>query len=369
MATRQIKGAWWVDFRSDYVRYRKRSPENSRAGARAYEALLRHRLARGEPLDAQHSEEQTFQQFADTWFNDYVLTNNRPSEQKTKRRALRTSLVPFFGKLRLDEIGKKNIELYKAREQRNGTGSRTINSRLTILRTCLGMAQDWGAMRNAPPVIKRLKCPPPKTDFLTPEEAESLLANAKGVMHEMILLALRTGLRQGEIRGLQWEAIDWENRLLTVRHTLCDLTKSLMPPKNNRERHVPIADDLYAVLRARRKCTGYVFTNRNGRPFPRPDHFQRLRCVQKAAGLRKTGWHALRHTFATHLAAKVSLRTVQELLGHSSITMTMRYAHVAPSTLREAIDLLGRRGQPAQILGQPMGSQSEDSTKNPAIAP
>ena len=358
MAVRLIKTSWWVDFRCEYVRYRKRSPENSKAGAQAYEALLRHRLARGEPLHAKKPEEQTFGQFAEAWFNGYVLTNNKASEQRQKRLTLQRSLIPFFGKMHLSEIGRRDVELYKSHEQQKGPSNKTINNKLAVLRKCLATAYDWEAMRNAPPAIKPLKCPPPKTDFLTTDETERLLANAEGTIYEMILLALRTGMRQGEIRGLQWEAIDWENRILTVRHSFCEYTQGLTSPKSNRERHVPLADDLHNVLYQRRTSTGYVFTNGRGRPFPQYSHYLALRKVQERAGLRKIGWHTLRHTFATRLAAKVSLRTVQELLGHSTITMTMRYSHVSAPDLRAAIDLFNTQTRPTLDLGQQVGNQT-----------
>jgi len=357
-----------VDFWFEHVRYRKRSPENTMAGAKAYEASLRHRLARGEHMDSMAPERQTFGQFAEVWFTSYVETNNKPSEQRRKRDVLRTSLVPYFGKTYLDAISKKDIELYKALEQGKGRGNKTINNKLTVLRKCLTTAHDWGALAKAPPAIKQLKCPPPITDFLTQEEAERLLAHAQGVIYEMILAALRTGMRRGEIRGLQWEAIDWDNRILTVRHSFCDYTQGLTSPKSNRERHIPLADDLYQVLRARRKATGYVFTNRRGRPFPQQTVLRYLRDIQTAAGLRKIGWHTLRHTFASHLATRVSLRTVQELLGHSTITMTMRYSHVSAFHLRAAIDLLSVPSAPMPKFGQPVGNHEAGEQKTMANA-
>ena len=369
MAVRQIKKAWWVDFRSENIRYRRRSPENSRAGARAYEASLRHRLVRGERLDVKNSEVPTFAQFAETWFSGYVVTNNKPSEQRSKRNILQSSLIPFFGKMPLEGIGRRDIELFKASEQRKGNSNKTINNKLAVLRKCLKTAYDWEVVQSAPPVIKQLKSPPPKTDFLTSEEAERLLIHAKDTDYEMILLALRTGMRQGEIRGLQWDAIDWENRILTVRHTLCDYTHTLMSPKSNRERHVPLADDLYRVLDAHRRNTGYVFTKRDGRPFLRASHLRRLESVQAKAGLRKIGWHTLRHTFATHLILKgVPVRTVQELLGHSTILMTMRYAHVAAPNLRAAIDLLSAQSGPTPNFGQPVGNVTRHASEIAANA-
>ncbi len=74
----------------------------------------------------------------------------------------------------------------------------------------------------------------------------------------MILAALRTGMRQGELKGLQWTSIDWANRSVAVRHSQSDYTKSLGTPKSNRERHIPLDIDLYDVLSARRQTDGYV---------------------------------------------------------------------------------------------------------------
>src|SRR5574340_719272 len=105
MAVRKIKSSWWVDFRFNDTRHRKRSPENSKAGAEAYELTLRQRLARGEPLDdQQNSLEPTFAEFAQRWFDDYVKANNKFSERRAKESILRLSLVPFFGKLRVGKI-------------------------------------------------------------------------------------------------------------------------------------------------------------------------------------------------------------------------------------------------------------------------
>src|SRR3989344_2190680 len=102
MAVRKIKHSWWVDFRADYIRHRKRSPENTKAGAEAYEALLRQKIARGEPIGkaAQVKQQgQSFARFASKWFEEYVVTNNKYSEQRAKKYILDASLIPFFGKI------------------------------------------------------------------------------------------------------------------------------------------------------------------------------------------------------------------------------------------------------------------------------
>src|SRR6185312_2101062 len=142
MSARKFGGSWWIDFSFDQVRYRKKSPENSRVGANAYELLLRGRLARGENIEARHvtAAELEFRTFAEKWFEDYVVPNNKPSEQKAKSYILTRSLVPFFGRTSLDRISANDVERYKLRESRRGTSNKTINNKLAVLRKCLASA-------------------------------------------------------------------------------------------------------------------------------------------------------------------------------------------------------------------------------------
>ena len=358
MTVRMFRNAWWIDIRHGPKRYRKKSPENSRAGALAYEASLRQRLARGEPLERDPKQhELTFEKFAWRWFDDYVLPNNRYHEQRMKKSILRSSLIPFFGKIPIAEITAHQIEQFKAQALKNGASRKTVNNRLAIFRKCVITAYDWLKLPGAAPNVLWLKCPPSRTDYLSADECGLLLANSTGVIHEMLLTALRTGMRQAELRGLQWHSINWENRSLVVRHSLNDLTKRLEPPKSNRERYIPLDLDLYEALYRRRESRGYVFLDSNGKPFDCKRLIRRLRDVRRKAGLRNFGWHTLRHTFASHLATKgVPLHIVQALLGHSSIVTTMRYAHVAPSTLRLAVDMLNPKAALNANFGRPAGN-------------
>ena len=362
-----IKKSWWVDFRFDHTRYRKRSPENSRAGAIAYEAVLRHRLARGEAIEAAERSQVTFEQFAHKWFKEYVVTNNKYSEQRTKKYILNSSLIPFFGTMLVGQITAYHIEQYKMRRLTDGVTNKTIKNDLTVLSKCLSTAYEWLALPGTPPRIVWPKCASHRTDYLSPEECGLLLSHAEGVVYELILTALRTGMRQGELRGLQWSAIDWQSRMLTVRHARCDYQKILISPKSNRERHIPLDAELYQLLERRKKTTGYVFTDTDGRPFDYKRLDRRLAKVCNAAGTRHISWHILRHTFASQLAMKgVPLPVVQVLLGHASITTTMRYAHVAPSALRPAIDMLNPNRMADAEVGHSVGNPRLDTQRGDA---
>jgi integrase len=359
MGVRKLRNSWWVDFQIHHTRHRKRSPDNSRSGALAYETVLRQRLARGEPLVTEPSEPQpTFEQFAWRWFDTYVTSNNKFSEQRAKRGILSRTLVPFFGTLPVGQIAVHHIEQYKAEQIKSGISRKTIRNRLTVLKKALACAYDWLQLGGSPPKVKWPSCPPSRTDFLSHAECSALLSHAEGIVHEMALMTLRTGMRQGELKGLQWSSIDWENRIVTIRHSFCDIRKALDTPKSNRERHIPLDAEMYDILTARKRSAGYVFTDTGGKPFNSPRLNLLLASLCKKAGLRTVTWHVLLHTFASHLAMRgIPLNVVQTLLGHASITTTMRYAHVAPSTLRTAIEMLSSKNLDDQDPCQPAVNQ------------
>jgi integrase len=358
MAVRKIKNSWWVDFRADYVRYRKRSPENTKAGAEAYEAMLRSKLARGEPIDKVAATVPFFKDFALKWYDIYVTSNNRAGEQTNKRTALNSSMIPFFGNTLVDAITAYSIEQYKAQLLSRRLSAKTVNNRLTILSTCLTAAYDWLELNGRPPKITWLKCPPPKTDYLSLDECGLLLSQADGVIQDMLLVALRTGMRRGEIIGLQWSSVNWQNQTIVVRHSQCEYTHDLSTTKSNRERHIPMDADVYTALFKRKRETGYVFVDEHKQRFSGKRLSSRLEELCARVGLRKIGWHTLRHTFASRLAMNgVPLNAVQALLGHSAITTTMRYAHLAPSTLRDAIGTLNPKTMISGSFGQPVGNR------------
>ena len=124
--------------------------------------------------------------------------------------------------------------------------------------------------------------------------------------------------------------------------------------KSQRIRHVPLTRDLRETLLGARRGEGLVFPNDDGEPW-NPDAAARAlhrRCAR--ANVRPIGWHILRHTFASHLAIKgISLRVIQDLLGHSTIAMTERYAHLTSSSLHDAVRVLE---PPLEVRGHPVGN-------------
>lgn len=343
MSVRKIKGRWTVDLRIERLRHRIASPENSRRGACAYESTLKQRAAKGEPLipdPTNTTEEQPlFRDFSKRWYDTYVCVNNKPSEQKTKRITLNAHLVPFFGSYRLDKIRSSHIEEYKASMLKKGLSPKSVNNHLTIFRTCLRIAQDWTDL-TALPRFKMLKTSPPTMDYLNPEECEKLLSVITDPFwYAMVLTAMKTGMRLGELKGLKWSDVNVTKKTLVVRRAF--VLSQEVSPKSNRERHIPLTSDVFATIQKLPHDITYLFGRSGGRALHHETPSKTLHRYCEKAGIRHIGWHMLRHTFATTLAShNASLKAIQELLGHGQIQTTMRYAHLLPSVHRETISIL-----------------------------
>jgi integrase len=156
----------------------------------------------------------------------------------------------------------------------------------------------------------------------------------------MILIALRTGLRQGELLALRWEDVDLKTGILRVRQSVT--RGHVTEPKSGRGRDVPLSDDALSAFKEQRHLRGpLVFCDDEGKMLVKTECKWPLWRACQRAGLRRIGWHVLRHSFASHLAMRgVPLKVVRELLGHATMDMTMRYAHLSPNIPREAVTAL-----------------------------
>jgi integrase len=145
------------------------------------------------------------------------------------------------------------------------------------------------------------------------------------------------GLRRGQFLELLFL-----NRIGQPAIMRTDYRGYVGSPKGGRIRTLPLTRRLVSALKAMRHLRGDpVFSDRNGLRWSRCEADTRLRRAYRKAGLRKIGWHTLRHTFCSHLAMKgAPVRTIQELAGHATITTTMGYMHLTPSAARAAVDLL-----------------------------
>jgi len=149
----------------------------------------------------------------------------------------------------------------------------------------------------------------------------------------LVITAMNTGMRRGEIFNLTWQDIDLKNKIITVEGATS---------KSGQTRHIPINKELLDTLikwKNQINSKLYVFPGKDGK---RLDNVKKSwEGLLKLAKIEEFRWHDLRHTFASKLVmAGVPLNTVRELLGHSDLSMTLRYAHLAPDSKASAVELL-----------------------------
>lgn len=257
---------------------------------------------------------------------------------------LKCHLLPAFGGLFIDEITVERIDLFKSESR---LASKTLHNQLTLLATLVHYAEELGWIARAPR-IRKPRVPKRPYDYLrTQDEIGRFLRAAATRGCDLCALyatATYTGLRAGELAGLRWEDVDFDNRLVLVQRSYNG------PTKNDQIRYVPILDALLPILRQwRLSCAGpIVFPNHAGAMHqPSARVFQEIfKQVLHAAGFparirngHKTGYirfHDLRHTFASHwVMNNGDLFKLQQILGHQSTQMTLRYAHLSPAAFAE----------------------------------
>ena len=213
-----------------------------------------------------------------------------------------------------------------------------INKIITILKHMFTKALDWELIDEEilkkVRKVKLLKGEIKRLRYLSDEEAERLVINCEPYLKPIVLTALNTGMRRGEIFGLTWDRVDLKNRIILLDKT-----------KNGERREVPINDNLYEILNSivRRLDVPYVFFNpKTLKPY---DNLKRsFATALSKSHILDFRFHDLRHTFASQLIMKgVDLVTVKELLGHKDIKMTLRYSHLSHAHIKNAVNVLNKK--------------------------
>ena len=337
-------------------RVRKDSEINTRKGAQKEEREILNSLGAGTykapTIEAPAKSFPTFSQYA-ARFLRVAAIENKHSTQILKQQLIGHYLEPFFGEMTLDAIQVDTIEDFKGfmlarKHGRGGTtlSPKTINNALGCLSTVLTKAVEHKLLNHSPRV-KMLPAARPSFDFLSFEEAPRLMAAADTEWRTMITVALTSGLRLGELIALRWSDVDLPNGQLTVNQATYRGVTDL--PKGGRTRVVDLPAPTVALLKAHQAETRlkglYVFPQVDGNQLREAQCRCPLERALKAAGITRDvgiiGWHDLRHTYASHLAMLgVPIGTIQQLLGHSSLEMTQRYAHLSPGAKRQAVQCL-----------------------------
>ncbi len=266
----------------------------------------------------------------------YSETNKAPASRRRDGQALR-NFLEVTGFTKLNDVTPRGVEKFK-HDRLKKASKRTVNLEVTMAKAMFNKLVELEVIPDNPiKAVKKIRGPESKTlEFLTRAEIEVLLPALTPAYYPLIYTFLKTGLRKSELVYLEWSDIDLEKLQIRV------VNKKAHPTKSYKPRYIPIDRKLEEVLRSlKRTKSPYVFMTR--RDTLRTNNIiTNLKRAARLAGIKKNVTvHMLRHTYASHLVmAGVDLATVKELLGHSVITTTMRYAHLAPDHLRQAAEKL-----------------------------
>jgi integrase len=306
-------------------------------------------------------KDQTVKQYFERWLEIHK-TKIRWSTYLRYQTLVKKHILPALGRLSLHKLTAHDLESLYARKLEEGLSPISVEAIHKTIHLALKQAVRWRLInRNVSEDIS----PPRETHLherqvLTPEQAQQLLAAAKGHRLEaMITLALTTGMRRGELLALRWRDIDFGQNCLYIRRSASRLPGGyqVTEPKTARGKRKNILPHfVMEALQQHRirqkelklKAGPYweendlVFCNIYGRFLNTQSLFVLFSSLLKKAGLPHMRFHDLRHSAATILGAMgISAKVIQELLGHSSITITLNvYSHVLPSMQQEAMDKL-----------------------------
>ncbi|MEO5359189.1 MAG: site-specific integrase [Nitrospirota bacterium] len=244
-------------------------------------------------------------------------------------------LNKIFGALPLRRFNTNVVEQLQTDNINRGVKASTNNKALNVLKHMFTKAAEWDMVETDISKrihkVKLLRDTSRRLRYLSQEECQELLNNCDSHLYPIVITALNSGMRRGEILSLRWENIDLKHGFI-----LLDITK------NGERREIPINNTLRETLQGieRRLDIPFVFYSQNtGKPYQSVKKSFNTAC--RKSGIKDFHFHDLRHTFASHLVmAGVDITTVKELLGHKTLTMTLRYSHLAPAHKVKAVDIL-----------------------------
>jgi len=322
---------WWMSFTANGKLYRQSTgTDNKQLAQKIYETLKAKIVLGKWTPEKTEGQRYTFKDLVERYrgwargrLKTYTLDNRGSryySVNKLERR---------FGSYLLKDITTQVIETYQSELLAQGLQAGGVNRLISTLKAMMSKACDWNMVTEDQ--LKQVRKVKPirgernRLRYLNKEEISRLIECCDNELRPIVITALSTGMRRGEIQKLGWEDIDFKNHVVLLQDTAT---------KTGEKREIPLSGVLAQTLAGlpRRIDTPYVFPPEVWKNFRK-----RFASALKKAGIKDFRFHDLRHTFASQMVmAGVDITTVSKLLGHKSLKMTMRYAHLSPSHLKEA---------------------------------
>jgi integrase/recombinase XerD len=342
---------YWIRFQSHGKEIRRSAHTTSKATAQQFLAQLLDEHGR---LDRGGRPRRTYREALERFTHDYLPTL-KVRTQERYRTTFRQLAAPF-GSLYLDEITRGRLADYATARMKTGTKGATVRRDLATLSCLCSCAVSWDYI-DANPVKqfskRHIRESAPRTTYPTAEQVDRLVSQAAPMSGRMIRFLAETGMRQEEVCGLEWSQVAIPRREVKLTKT-----------KTSSPRIVPLSDVAVGTLvgTPRHITSPYVFWHHDGQ--------RHTTFANSFVGIaRRAGvpfrCHDLRHHFAsTFLQATGDIAALQAILGHKTITMTMRYAHMITSHLHKAMSTFDAK--PGTKTGT-TGTYSSPADVEPAL--
>ena len=299
----------------------------------------------------------TVADWLNTWLNDYKKMELRPTTWESYKIQINTHITPAIGELNIQELHPNHLQKLYNEKLESGLSPRSVRYIHTVMHGALKQAvKNQLLLRNVSEATTLPRRNKSQARALTLQEQNDFLAAAEGDrLCPAFIVLMATGLRRGELLGLRWRNVDFDNNSLTIEENLVSLkgAASYQLPKTDKSKaRLPLIRPAIDALKAHRAlmlAEGYhdkdkpVFCSKAGTPINPRNFNRKFTELRDSAGIGKDiTVHSLRHTFATRLLEKgVSMREVQELLRHEEMSTTADvYSHVSEELKRNAADKL-----------------------------
>lgn len=336
--TKQGRVRWYLDY---FDQKGKRIQRVSKNAQSSDEAAMELRLEVGRVFRAEQGltpekEPLTFNELADMYLRDYARANKR--SWMTDEYRLR-ALHKYFDDFLLPEITPQTIERFRSERLRSGEASSTVNRRMALLKRMLNLAIDWGYLSKNPVCKVRFfsEKENERVRVLTEDEESRLLRCCPDYLRTILLVALHTGMRRGEILNMKWSEVDFSTNDIRIPHS-----------KGGRPRFIPVNQTLKGIL------LGLQENNPKGvQIFPYKNIRMDFERACRQAELVDFSFHDLRRTFGTRLLERgVNIVTISRYYGHSSVLVTQRYLHPRDELNREAVERLNTAPKSVPLKSQ-----------------
>jgi integrase/recombinase XerD len=341
---------WWVRFQHNGKRYQKSSKTTNQAEATKFLLQYQDEVQR---FSRSGSRRYNFEEMANRFAVDH-LPLLKPKTALGYRTHIR-SFANHFSGLYLDQISKAKIADYISLKRKEGLSTASIRRHLATLSSMFSRAIGWDwTDKNPARDFDKKSVPEAKarTRYLTKEEFNRLLDHSANHLKPILLIAVHTGMRSEELLSLQWNQINLERREITLHKTKSGLPRVI--PLS------PIAVSTFVAI-PRHITSAYVFCDRvTGERYRSLKTAFRSAC--RRANITNFRFHDLRHTFASwQVQNGMDLYRLSRILGHSTIQMTSKYAHLATADLHDAMNTAATKMATREEDSKPTSHHFEQS--------